>query len=80
MTGTRVEVKSDSERYMGSWYPAAIVRALKNRKYLVEYLTLKTGDETQLHREEADEILEFQHSELRPHRDWVNGQWSVDFR
>ncbi|KAL3626634.1 hypothetical protein CASFOL_030183 [Castilleja foliolosa] len=129
MTGMRVEVNSDAQGYRGSWYPAVIVKSLVNRKYLVEYLTLKTDDETQLHREEAnascirpcpfvvqqkhpykafeevdawynsgwwvgqvyqvlegrkytvyfstmDEILEFQHSELRPHRDWVNGKWT----
>ncbi|KAL6532519.1 hypothetical protein OROGR_014489 [Orobanche gracilis] len=127
-SGMRVEVKSDEQGYMGSWYPAAIVEPLGGGKYLIEYLTLKTDDGAQLHREEVDascirpclpvvhrkhpykpieevdawyndgwwvgrvyqalegrrytvhfdttnDILEFQHSELRPHWDWINGQW-----
>ncbi|KAK4478350.1 hypothetical protein RD792_017640, partial [Penstemon davidsonii] len=126
--GMYVEVKSDEEGYIGSWYPATIVKPLGNKKYLVEYQTLQTEDETELHKEEADsicirpcpplvqrndeykpfeevdawcndgwwvgqiskvlhcktytvyfnytnEIVEFIHSDLRPHQDWINGHW-----
>ncbi|GER51770.1 agenet domain-containing protein [Striga asiatica] len=130
-SGMKVEVRSDEQGYIGSWYPAAIMKPLGNRKYLVEYLTLKANDgEAQLHKEEADafclrprppvlqrkqhykpfeevdawynegwwvgrvyqalegrkysvyfdttnEILEFQHSQLRTHQDWVDGQWVI---
>lgn len=133
MNVVKVEVTSDEQGYRGSWYPAAIVKSLASRKYLVEYQTLKTDDGTQLHKEEADarcirpcppvaqrkdsfkpfdevdawfnegwwvgrickalkgrkylvyfdttnETLEFQHFELRPHQDWINGQWSFTKR
>lgn len=126
--GTKVEVKSDEEGYRGSWYPATILRPTGNGKYLVEYQTLRTDDETELLKEEADglcirpcapviqqtdqfkpleevdawynegwwvgqvckviegsmysvyfkptnEVLKFQHSELRPHQDWINQHW-----
>ncbi|XP_060197716.1 protein AGENET DOMAIN (AGD)-CONTAINING P1-like isoform X2 [Lycium barbarum] len=126
--GAKVEVKSDEEGYQGSWYPAKIVRPLGNEKYLLQYQTLETDDETDLLTEEADtlsirpyppliqqhdqfrpldevdawynggwwagqvckvlkgsnytvyfptanEILEFQHSDLRPHQNWLDGEW-----
>ncbi|KAJ9546367.1 hypothetical protein OSB04_018910 [Centaurea solstitialis] len=52
--GTLVEVKSDKERYNGSWYTALIVESLQNSKFTVEYQTLKTSDGTRLLKEEAD--------------------------
>lgn len=52
--GTIVEVKSDEEGYQGSWYTAVIVGLIGNDKFLVEYQTLKTNDETELLQEEAD--------------------------
>ena len=39
---------------MGSGYPATIVKPIGNGKYLVEYQTLKTDDETKLLKEETD--------------------------
>ncbi|PHU30068.1 hypothetical protein BC332_02161, partial [Capsicum chinense] len=126
--GAKVEVKSNEEGYQGSWYPARIVRSLRNGKYLLRYQTLQTDDETDLLTEEADalsirpsppviqqadqfrpldevdawynggwwagqvckvlegsnytvyfrtanEIVEFQHSDLRPHQNWLDGEW-----
>lgn len=123
-----MEVKSNEEGYQGSWYPATIVRSLRNGKYLLRYQTLETDDETDLLTEEADalsirpsppviqqadqfrpldevdawynggwwagqvckvlegsnytvyfrtanEIVEFQHSDLRPHQNWLDGEW-----
>ncbi|KAL0305257.1 UNVERIFIED_CONTAM: protein AGENET DOMAIN (AGD)-CONTAINING P1 [Sesamum angustifolium] len=51
--GMMVEVKSDEEGYQGSWYTAVIVCSLCCDKYLVEYQTLKTDDESDLLREKA---------------------------
>ncbi|TMX02753.1 hypothetical protein EJD97_020083 [Solanum chilense] len=126
--GAKVEVRSDEEGYQGSWYPATIVRPLGNGKYLLQYQTLETDDETDLLTEEVDalfirpsppviqqadqfrpldevdawhnggwwagqvckvligsnytvyfqttnEILEFQHSDLRPRQNWLDGEW-----
>ncbi|GAV71673.1 LOW QUALITY PROTEIN: Agenet domain-containing protein, partial [Cephalotus follicularis] len=128
--GAMVEVSSDEEGYKGSWYSAIIVDFVRNNKILVEYLTLKTDDESRLLREETDaqyvrpypphisrvahfkpieqvdawynegwwlgvisrvlnrfkyifyfrtsnEELEFKHSDLRPHQDWINGRWLI---
>ncbi|GFQ07277.1 hypothetical protein PHJA_002871800 [Phtheirospermum japonicum] len=51
--GMLVEVKSDEEGYQGSWYTAVIVCSLCSDKYLVEYQTLKTENESELLREKA---------------------------
>lgn len=51
--GITVEVRSDEKGYEGSWFSAIIVDYIGNDKYLVEYLTLKTDDETEPLREEA---------------------------
>lgn len=48
-----VEVKSDEEGYHASWYTAVIVCSLSSDKFLVEYQTLKTEDESSLLTEEA---------------------------
>ncbi|KAK9288008.1 hypothetical protein L1049_016453 [Liquidambar formosana] len=128
--GTKVEVSSDEEGYRGSWYTAIIMGSVGNDRFLVEYLTLKTDDETKplievayeqyirpyppkvlqvdhfkLHEEvdawyndgwwvgvisrildscnyvvyfsSTDEELEFEHSKLRPHQDWIDGKWVI---
>ncbi|CAI9118918.1 OLC1v1020545C1 [Oldenlandia corymbosa var. corymbosa] len=124
---SRVEVTSDEEGYKDCWYPAKVLRSVKYRKYLVEYATLTTDDETELLKQEVDalcirpsprwisgserfklfqkvgawynegwwvglvcevamngtymvyltniKVLEFQHSDLRPHLNWLNQQW-----
>ena len=51
--GMQVEVRSDEEGYRGSWYVAKVVAPLANDKFLVEYQTLKTDDETEFLKEEA---------------------------
>lgn len=131
--GMKVEVRSDEEGYSDSWYPAVIIGSKGTGKHLVEYRTLKTDNEMELLKEEADalfirpcppviqcvdpyepfeevdawyndawwiggvskvfqgskyavyvrstnEVLEFQHSDLRPHQDWTDGNWVVDLR
>lgn len=85
--GMLVEVKSDEEGYQGSWYQATIVKSLGNDKFLVEYLTLKTEDETQFYQEEADilcirpcppEIQRVEPFELFAQVDaWYNDGWWV---
>lgn len=127
-SGAKVEVRSDEEGYRGFWYPALIGKDLGDGKFSVQYQTLKTDDETQLLKEEADapcirpappvvqhtgsyrplenvdawhnkgwwvgevckvlegpkysvyfqesnKVLEFLHSDLRPHQDWINKRW-----
>jgi hypothetical protein len=126
--GTKVEVRSDEEGFRGSWYTAIILELIGNDKFFVEYQTLKTEDETELLKEEADvsdirpcppdiehlyrfavlekvdvwynegwwvghvskvlddlryrvyfettnEVMEFEHSDLRPHQEWIDGNW-----
>ncbi|CAN4106319.1 unnamed protein product [Withania somnifera] len=58
--GMRVEVKSDEEGYQGSWYTAVIVDSIDQHKFLVEYLTLRTEDESEPLKEKADA------SDIRP--------------
>ncbi|XP_058726578.1 protein AGENET DOMAIN (AGD)-CONTAINING P1-like [Vicia villosa] len=132
--GEKVEVRSDEEGFEGSWFTATIVDYLKNGKYLVEYLTLKTDDLCEQLKGEANvsdvrpyppeinqvcqfklhervdvwyndgwwegrvssvvhgsngnlkynvyfwttnEELEFEHDNMRPHQEWVRGQWML---
>lgn len=53
-----MEVKSDEEGYQGSWFTAEIVGSIGTDKFLVEYQTLKTDDESQplIERAEASYI------------------------
>jgi len=50
--GKTVEVSSDEKGYEGSWFSAFVIDYIGKDKYLVEYLTLKTDDETEPLREE----------------------------
>ncbi|PSR85066.1 DUF724 domain-containing protein [Actinidia chinensis var. chinensis] len=52
--GTVVEVKSNEEGYQGSWFTAVIVGSIPKDKFLVQYQTLKTDDETELLKERVD--------------------------
>lgn len=52
--GMIVEVKSDEQGYQGSWYTAAIIGPIEDKKFLVEYQTLRTDDETESLREIAE--------------------------
>ena len=52
--GMKIEVKIDVVDYMSSGCPATIVKPTGNGKFLVGYQTLKTNDETELLKEEAD--------------------------
>ncbi|XP_024025567.1 DUF724 domain-containing protein 3 [Morus notabilis] len=126
--GMKVEIRSDDEGYQGSWYTAKIVGSSRNDKFLVEYETLRTDDETKPLKEVVDatnirpcppeiqrlypfavsenidawyndgwwvgrisnilagskyvvyfwtinEAFEFDHCNLRPHKEWVDGKW-----
>ncbi|GFZ21640.1 agenet domain-containing protein [Actinidia rufa] len=102
--GTVVEVRSGREGYQGSWYAAVIVDSIGTDKFLVEYQTLRAGDETELKENDVDawcndgwweglifEVLDdhkylvylmgtngemtAEHSELRPHQEWIGGKW-----
>ncbi|KAL5700784.1 hypothetical protein ACHQM5_026192 [Ranunculus cassubicifolius] len=126
--GMQVEVSSDEDGFVGAWFTAKIVKAVGKDKFIVEYQTLRTEDETELLKEEAEsfhirppppeipndvsfrlleevdamyndawwigvvskvlkdskyivyfrennEEIEFNHSQLRFHQDWINGNW-----
>ncbi|MCD7446839.1 hypothetical protein HAX54_017901 [Datura stramonium] len=83
--GAKVEVKSDEKGYQGSWYPATIVRLLRNGKYLLQYQTLENDDETDLLTEEADALFirpsppviqqTYQFRPLDEVDTWYNGGW-----
>ncbi|XP_077218782.1 agenet domain-containing protein [Tasmannia lanceolata] len=126
--GTLVEVSSDEEGFIGCWFIATVVKVIEKSKFLVEYQSLRTDDETEhlteiidsFHirpvppqtpevgsfplLEEVDafyndgwwvgviskvlrghkysvyfrnskEEMEFRYSELRLHRDWIDGNW-----
>ncbi|CAK9145703.1 unnamed protein product [Ilex paraguariensis] len=131
--GMPVEVKSDEEGYQGSWYTAVTMGSIGIDKFLVEYQTLKTDDESELLKEKADasymrpcppeivrvnrfqmlenvdawyndgwwmgliskvldglkyavyfwttkEELVFEHANLRPHQEWIDGKWVLAVR
>ncbi|XP_028795305.1 DUF724 domain-containing protein 3-like isoform X1 [Neltuma alba] len=127
--GTLVEVSSDEEGFEGAWFAATVVEPKGKDKFLVEYLNLRTDDDSEFLREEIDmlhirphppehvfdqfnllqevdalyndgwwvgviskvlsnsryvvyfrntnEELEFPHSELRLHQDWISGKWVI---
>ncbi|KAK9293046.1 hypothetical protein L1049_021030 [Liquidambar formosana] len=126
--GTLVEVSSDEEGFQGAWFAATIVKAVGKDKFLIEYQSLRTDDDTEFLREEIDtlhirpyppetvmidrfnlldevdalyndgwwvgviskvlvgsryivyfrttsEEMEFSHSDLRPHHEWIDSKW-----
>ncbi|KAF3947705.1 hypothetical protein CMV_026191 [Castanea mollissima] len=107
--GTLVEVSSDDDGFEGAWFAATIVKAVGKDKFLVQYQSLRTDDDSGFLREEfdtlhirpcppetlvvdhfslfeevdalyndgwdTDEEIEFKHSDLRPHQDWIDGKW-----
>ncbi|KAG9457761.1 hypothetical protein H6P81_002269 [Aristolochia fimbriata] len=125
--GKTVEVCSDEEGFLGAWFTATVIGPVKKNKFLVEYHTLKTDDDSGFLREqipsqhirpappaieikkfclleEVDafyndawwvgviskvlkggkyivffrqtmEELQFRHSDLRLHQDWIDGRW-----
>lgn len=52
--GMLVEVKSDMEGFQGSWFTAVVVKPLMHNRLLVEYRTLRTENNTEYLKEEAD--------------------------
>ncbi|XP_048136765.1 protein AGENET DOMAIN (AGD)-CONTAINING P1-like isoform X2 [Rhodamnia argentea] len=128
--GTPVEVSSDEDGYRGAWFAAVVVEEVSKGKYLVEYENLRTEDNAEFLKEEADalhirpcppeivvadhfnlfdevdalyndgwwvgvvskvlskswyvvyfrdtkEELEFRHSNLRLHQEWIGGRWMI---
>lgn len=125
--GTEVEVTTDEEGFQGAWFAATILETKGKDKFLVEYHSLRTEDDSDFLREEFDilhirphppeitvdhfklleevdalyndgwwvgviskvlsnstyivyfkdseEELEFQHSQLRLHQEWIDGKW-----
>ncbi|KAJ9180355.1 hypothetical protein P3X46_008613 [Hevea brasiliensis] len=54
--GTLVEVSSDEEGFKGAWFAATIVEAMGKDKYLIEYQSLRTEDDSDFLREEIDTL------------------------
>lgn len=85
--GKMVEVRSDEEGFQGSWYTAVVVDSVANGKFLVQYQTLKTDDETELLKEYLDasyirpcppEIPQIGYFEQSQEVDaWYNDGWWV---
>lgn len=126
--GMLVEVSSDEDGFQGAWFAATVVEPAGKDKYVVEYKSLRTDDDTAFLREEVDtqhirpfppetlvvdsfnlldevdalyndgwwvgviskvlknsryivyfkdtnEEMEFEHSDLRLHQDWIDGKW-----
>lgn len=54
--GTPVEVSSDEEGFNGAWFAATIVEAVGEDKFLIEYQSLRTEDDSAFLREEIDTL------------------------
>ncbi|PIA60953.1 hypothetical protein AQUCO_00300463v1 [Aquilegia coerulea] len=54
--GMHVEVSSDEEGFVGAWYTATVVKVIGKNRFLVEYQTLRTDDESELLKEEVDDL------------------------
>ncbi|KAJ0014221.1 hypothetical protein Pint_19560 [Pistacia integerrima] len=131
--GALVEVSSDEDGFDGAWFAATVVEPVGKDKYLIEYQSLRTEDDTEFLREEVDilhirpsppdtvvvdsfnrldevdalyndgwwvgviskvltnskyivyfkntlEEMQFEHSELRLHQEWIDGKWIVTCR
>lgn len=52
--GTLVEVSSDEEGFEGAWFAATVVEPKGKNKFLVEYMNLRTDDDSEFLREEID--------------------------
>ena len=53
-----MEVRSEEEGYSSPWYPVVIIDSKVTVKYLVEYMTLKSDNETKFLKEE-DQLLAY---------------------
>ncbi|XP_073314284.1 protein AGENET DOMAIN (AGD)-CONTAINING P1-like isoform X1 [Primulina huaijiensis] len=61
----RFEVREQVDAlYDGVWWVGVISKVRKNDKYSVWF-------------KDADEILSFEHSDLRVHQEWINGKWVI---
>ncbi|KAE8720929.1 Peroxidase 31, putative isoform 1 [Hibiscus syriacus] len=52
--GDRVEVTSDEDGFEGAWFTGTIVKAVGKNKYLFQYDSLRTDDESDFLKEEFD--------------------------
>ncbi|XWS57412.1 hypothetical protein CRYUN_Cryun09bG0172000 [Craigia yunnanensis] len=52
--GAHVEVSSDEDGFEGAWFAATIVKALGKDRYLIQYKSLRTEDDTDFLKEEFD--------------------------
>lgn len=54
--GAHVEVTSDEDGFEGAWFAATIVKAVGKDRYLVQYKSLRTEDDTDFLKEEFDTL------------------------
>ena len=54
--GTPVEVSSDEDGFAGAWFAATVVEAAGKDKFLVQYQSLRTDDDSGFLREEFDTL------------------------
>jgi hypothetical protein len=54
--GALVEVSSDEEGFHGSWFAATVVESVGKHKFLIEYKSLRTDDDSAFLREEVDNL------------------------
>ncbi|XWS58077.1 hypothetical protein CRYUN_Cryun08bG0004100 [Craigia yunnanensis] len=54
--GARVEVSSDEDGFIGAWFAATIVKAVGKDRYLIQYESLRTEDDTDFLKEEFDTL------------------------
>ncbi|KAI4344747.1 hypothetical protein L6164_011938 [Bauhinia variegata] len=50
--------------YNDGWWVGQVVKVLRGLKYLVYFLP-------------TNEMLEYEHSDLRPHQEWIDGKWMI---
>ncbi|KAK6288503.1 hypothetical protein POUND7_000044 [Theobroma cacao] len=54
--GAHVEVTSDEDGFEGAWFAATIVKAMGKDRYLIQYESLRTEDDTDFLKEEFDTL------------------------
>ncbi|GKV18880.1 hypothetical protein SLEP1_g29205 [Rubroshorea leprosula] len=131
--GMHVEIRINEDGFQGSWFAATIVKATRDDKFLVEYQSLRTENDSGFLKEEVDtqymrpmppaltvvdgftqneevdalyndgwwegvitkilhgsrcrvyfkltdDEMVFHQSKLRPHQNWIDGEWIIPSR
>lgn len=54
--GEDVEVSSDEDGFKGAWFAATVVESVGKDRYIIQYKTLRTEDDTDFLKEEIDTL------------------------